>query len=66
MAYRILAETTGVIFCDNIPTREEAERHMMSINGIISLTGIHTDYKVEDFKIEQVDNNWLDILFFLI
>ena len=55
MTYRILAETTGVIFCDNIPTREEAERHMMSINGIISLTGIHTDYKVEDFKIEQVD-----------
>lgn len=55
MSYRIKATTTGVIFCDNISTFEEAEKHLMSINGLISLTGIHTDYKVEDFKIETVE-----------
>ena len=57
MSYRVKATTTGVIFCDNIPTREEAERHILSISGLIALTGIHTDYKVEDFKIEKVKDN---------
>ena len=57
MSYRVKAITTGVIFCDDIPTREEAERQLTTITGLITLAGIHTDYKVEDFKIEKVKDN---------
>ena len=57
MSYRVKAITTGVIFCEDIPTWEEAERQLTTINGLITLAGIHTDYKVEDFKIEKVKDN---------
>jgi hypothetical protein len=51
MAYQIRAKTTGVIFCDDLKTKEEAEKNLLTIQGLIAISGIKTDYIADDFEI---------------
>jgi len=51
MTYQIRAKSTGVIFCDDLETKEEAEKNLITIQGMIALSGIKTDYHIEDFEI---------------
>jgi len=51
MTYQIRAKTTGVIFCADLKTKEEAEKNLLTIQGLIAISGIKTDYLAEDFEI---------------
>jgi len=55
--YRVKATNTNVIFCSGIPTKEEAEKQLLTIQGLISLSGIKTDYEIRDFAIEYYETN---------
>jgi len=50
--YRIIAKNTKVVFCKDLNTKEDAEKSLLTIQGMIAISGIHTEYVADDFKIE--------------
>lgn len=55
--YRVKATNTNVIFCSDILTKEEAEKQLLTIQGLISISGIKTDYEIQNFIIEHYEPN---------
>ena len=50
--YRIIAKNTNIVFCKDLNTKEDAEKSLLTIRGMIAISGIHTEYVADDFKIE--------------
>jgi hypothetical protein len=55
--YRIIAKNTNVIFCRDLNTKEDAERKLLTIHGMIAISGIRTEYVQDDFAIEYYETN---------
>jgi len=55
--YRVKATNTNVIFCEDLATKEEAEKQLLTIQGLISISGIATHYEIQDFAIEYYEAN---------
>lgn len=55
--YRIIAKNTNVVFCKDLDTKEDAEKKLLTIHGMIAISGIRTEYVADDFKIEYYKDN---------
>tara|TARA_S200002703_G_scaffold157966_1_gene167125 strand:- start:1174 stop:1344 length:171 start_codon:yes stop_codon:yes gene_type:complete len=55
--YRIIAKNTNIVFCEDLKTKEEAEKKLITIHGMIAISGIRTEYMADDFEIEYYEKN---------